>query len=157
MHRSLDVFTVSFFGHRQINNLFSIEEKLENLLKTILTQHEYVEFLVGREGDFDIFVASLVKRLKRDFRDNNSALVWVMPYKTAEYKNNAKYYEDYYDNIEICAEAENAYFKSSYQIRNRQMADRSNLIIFFVEHKSGGAYKTLRYAEKQEKKIINIA
>jgi len=37
------------------------------------------------------------------------------------------------------------------------MVDRSDLIVFYVERNSGGAYQTLRYAEKQEKAYINIS
>lgn len=37
------------------------------------------------------------------------------------------------------------------------MVDRADLIICYVENKSGGAYKAMRYAEKQGKRIINLA
>ena len=42
------------------------------------------------------------------------------------------------------------------QIRNREMVDRSDLVIFCVERSSGGAYQTMKYAVKQEKNIINL-
>ena len=37
------------------------------------------------------------------------------------------------------------------------MVDRSDLVVCYVDHESGGAYKTIQYAEKREKKIINVA
>ena len=37
------------------------------------------------------------------------------------------------------------------------MIDRSDLVVDYVERKSGGAYRALEYAEKAKKEIINIA
>ena len=37
------------------------------------------------------------------------------------------------------------------------MVDRSDLVVFFVERETGGAYQTMRYAEKNGKTIINLA
>ena len=42
----ISVFTVSFFGHRQISD-YCIFEKLEALIKSLLNENEYVVFLVG--------------------------------------------------------------------------------------------------------------
>ncbi len=49
-------FTVSFFGHRQIEAPFQVESQLEKLISQLLQQNEFVEFLVGREGEFDQLV-----------------------------------------------------------------------------------------------------
>lgn len=75
----------------------------------------------------------------------------------AEYRDNEKEYLDYYDEVEICFESANAHPKSAIQVRNRDIVDRSDLIICCIQHKSGGAYKTIQYAEKQGKRIINLA
>lgn len=117
----MNTFTVSFFGHRQIDNPFVIEEKLEKLIREYLNTMEYVEFLVGRDGEFDQLVASTVRRSKRAIRDDNSALVLVLPYETAEYRNNVQSFQDYYDEIEICAESAAKHYKSAHQTRNHSM------------------------------------
>lgn len=49
-----------------------------------------------------------------------------------------------------------AHPKSAIQIRNKYMVNRSDLVIFYVETTSGGAYQTMKYADKQCKNIINI-
>lgn len=49
----LDTFTVSFFGHRYIDNYFTVEKKLEELIRGLLESKNYVEFLVDRDGEFD--------------------------------------------------------------------------------------------------------
>ena len=116
-----------------------------------------LEFLVGRDGEFDQIVSSVIRRCKRIYNDANSALVLVLAHPTADYKNNLDYLESYYDEIEICANAATAHFKAAIQIRNREMVDRSDLSVFLVERESGGAYLTLQYALKQNKATINLA
>ena len=66
-------------------------------------------------------------------------------------------FHDYYDEVELCEESGRAHFKSAIQIRNRSMMDRADLVICFVNHKSGGAFATLQYAMKPGKTIINLA
>ena len=33
----------------------------------------------------------------------------------------------------------------------------SSVVVCCIQHKSGGAYRTIQYAEKQGKKIVNLA
>lgn len=90
-------------------------------------------------------------------RDDNSSLVWIMPYLSAEYENNKDSFDHYYDEIEICEEAAAAHFKAAIQIRNGRMIDRADLVLCYIERKSGGVYMTYRYAVRKMKTIINIA
>lgn len=152
----MNIYTVSFFGHRHIENPLSIEMKLESIISSLLLQKAYVEFLVGRDGDFDLLVSSVIHRCQRKIRADNSAHVWVLPYVTSEYVNNKTNFRDYYDEIEICETATNCHYKAAFQVRNRNMVDRSNLVVFYVDHKSGGAYETMRYANIQGVYYINI-
>jgi len=75
----LDFYTVSFFGHRRIDSVSAVERKLEEIVNGLLREKGYVEFLVGRNGEFDQLVSSTVKQCKRSMGDHNSALVWVLP------------------------------------------------------------------------------
>ena len=61
----MKLFTVSFFGHRIVPEFREAEERVEALIHTLLLENEYVEFLVGRNGDFDQIVTSAVKRQQR--------------------------------------------------------------------------------------------
>ena len=149
--------TVSCFGHRVIEKPFAVERRLETLICELLTSHGYVEFLVGRDGDFDLLVSSVISRCKRTVRADNSAHVWVLPYATAQFRDNEEFFQDYYDEIEICANSAAAHYKRAYQIRNREMADRSDLIVFCVSRKNGGAWQTMQYAQKQDIPYRNIS
>ena len=153
----IDTFTVSFFGHRVIENPFVVERRLETQICELLTNHAFVEFLVGRDGDFDLLVSSVIRRCKRTVRADNSAHVWVLPYATAQFRDNEEFFQDYYDEIEICSNSASAHYKRAYQIRNREMADRSNLIVFCVSRKSGGAWQTMQYAQKQDIPYRNLS
>lgn len=153
----LDIYTVALFGHRYIDDPFKVEERLEEYIHKLLAEHEYVDFLVGRNGDFDRYASSTVLRVRKRYRDDNSSLVLVLPYPMAEYLNNEESFHDYYTDVEISHAASKAHPKSAIQIRNREMVDRADLILCYIEHKEGGAWQTVQYAIKQEKTIINLA
>lgn len=87
----------------------------------------------------------------------NCSLILLMPYIKAEFRDNEKEFLDYYDDVKICEQSAKAHFKSAIQIRNRAMVERSDLVICCIQRKSGGAYKTVRYAEQKLKQVINVA
>lgn len=151
-----NTYTVSFFGHRVIEDSLLVEQRLERLLRRFLAKKEYVEFLVGRDGEFDQIVSSVIRRYKRSVRDDNSALVWVLPYPTAEFRDNEESFRQYYDEIEICSDAAARHFKNAHQTRNREMIDRSDLVVFCIQHEGGGAWQAMKYTRKQGIPYINI-
>ena len=117
----MEIFTVAFFGHRYVDNIIKIENLLEEQIRKLLEENEYVEFLVGRNGEFDQCVSSSVLRVRKKYREENSTHVLVLPYPTAEYLNNEKYFHDYYTDVEISHAASKAHPKAAIQIRNREL------------------------------------
>ena len=152
----MNLYTVAFFGHRYIDEDAVIEGKLNDYIRQLLQEKEFVDFLIGRNGDFDQLVASTVRRAKKHYRDDNSSLILVLPYKTAEFSENQEGYADYYDCVEVSEKVARVFPKNAIQTRNREMIDRADLVIFYVEHQSGGAYQSLRYALKRGKRVINL-
>ena len=151
------IYSVVFFGHRYVDNIIKVEKLLEEQIRKLIDEKEYVDFLVGRNGDFDQCVSSSVLRVQKNHRNDNSALVLVLPYSTAEYLNNEHYFHEYYTDIEISYAASVAHPKSAFQIRNREMVDRADLIICYIQHEKGGAWQTVKYAIAQGKTVINLA
>ncbi len=149
----LNIYTVSFFGHRIIERGLDTERRLDDLIRGFIREKEYVDFLVGRNGEFDQLVSSAVRRAKKCIDDANSSLILVLPYMTAEYSNNKASFEDYYDEVEVYS---SAHYKSAFKERNRAMIERSDFVVFCIDHDSGGAYQTARYAKKTDKPFINI-
>ena len=102
------------------------------------------------------FLSAVVRRCKRDYRSDNSAHVLVLPYSTAEFRDNEDSFWEYYDEIEICETAAVGHFKNTHQARNREMVDRSHLVVFCVQRESGGACQTMKYARRQGVPLVNI-
>ena len=113
----------------------------------------YVSFLIGRNGEFDEDVASVIKHAQKELGKENNDITLVLPYAVAR----LAYYEKYYDNIVIPERLYGVHPKSAITLKNRWMVDMSDLVIAYVERTNGGAYEALKYAEKRNKKIINIA
>ena len=153
----MEMYTVSFFGHREVERTAEIERRLEKLLHDLIMQKQYVEFLVGRDGEFDLLAASAIRRAVKQYGCGNTSLILVLPYMKAEYRDNEQSYLDYYDEVEICADSSEVHYKSAIQVRNRCMVDRSDLVVCCIQHKGGGAYRTMQYAKKQGKQVRNLA
>ena len=76
----------------------------------------------------------------------------VLPYAVAD----LEYYKRYYDYIFIPDSVEGVHPKSAIILRNRWMVEQSDLVIFNVMHKNGGAFAAMKYAKALNKKIINL-
>ena len=145
-------FTVSFFGHRKIDEFGIIEENLSRIMTDVIKKNESVVFLIGRQGEFDEYAASVIKGVKKRYDTYDCSLVLVLPYTVAD----IEYYSKYYDDIVISESADSAHPKAAAELKNRYMIDASDLVVFYVREK-GGAYKALQYAVSRGKKIVNIA
>lgn len=148
----MDIFRVTFFGHREVWNIRELESKLIPILKNVMDTHTYIEFYIGRNGEFDEFVASIIKRLKKEREMSYNILILVLPYTVKD----MEYYEKYYDEMIIPESIGKAHYKNAITLRNRWMVDQADLVIVNVERQSGGAYTAMRYAEKQNKQVINL-
>lgn len=149
--------TVCFFGHSRIDDWDAVEQKIFDLVGELIRRNEYVDFLVGRDGDFDQIAAAAIRRAKQSVFDGNSSLCWVQPYQRAEYLRDPAAYERYYDRIELCEASESAHPKAAIQCRNRVMVDRSQLCVFYVAEEAGGAWQTMQYAVRRQKAVINLS
>lgn len=148
----MDIFRVSFIGHRNVERLGSIENKVEEIVRELIRSKPYVEFMIGRSGEFDISCASAVKRAQKNLGHENSSLILVLPYHVKD----EEYFEKYYDDIYMPIGSD-VHYKSTLTKRNEWMVDNSDLLIAYVSKDFGGAYHTLKYAEKAGVHIINVA
>ncbi len=148
----MEVYRVSFIGHRQVHEIRYVEDRIERLARDLLRQKEYVEFYVGRNGDFDVAVASAIKRMLREDGKCCASLILVLPYHAKD----EAYYRDFYD--EVCLPIDpKTHFKAAITKRNEWLVDHADLLIAYVQALSGGAYKTLKYAEQRGVEIVNLA
>ena len=153
----LNEYSVAFLGHRIMADPFIAERRLEEEIFRLLKDKNYVVFTVGRNGDFDLLASAVVTRLRLQYRNDNSSLVLYLPYPSAEYQKNKYYYDSYYTDVEICHASSIAHPKKAISIRNREMVDRSDLVLCYIEKENGGAWNAVKYAIDTGKEIINLA
>lgn len=146
-------YRVAFFGHRDFSDYNILEETLPLLLKELIKKKEFVELYIGRNGEFDLYAATIVKHVQRLCGKENNELICVLPYS----EKGMAYYEKYYDRIIIPECVEKVHPKGAITKRNRWMVEHSDLLICYVEREKGGAYSTLKYAKRLDKSIINLA
>lgn len=146
-----EIYRVSMIGHRVVED-YGIEEKLYELFWELLRTKEYVEFYLGRNGDFDILAASVIKRLHKNYRDDNSVMILVLPYPVKDYE----YYNDYYDEIIIPDELHGVHPKAAITERNRWIVANSDMLIAYIRNKSGGTATCVRMAERLRRTVIKI-
>ena len=148
----MDIFRIAFFGHREVWNIRELETKLSVIIKRIMDTHTYIEFYIGRNGEFDEFTASVIKRLKKEREMSYNILILVLPHTVKD----MEYYEKYYDEMIIPESIGKAHYKNAITLRYRWMVGQADLVIVNVERQSGGAYTAMCYAEKQNKQVINL-
>ena len=93
-------YTVCFFGHRDFDRHIIYQDKVAEIIEDVLAKNDTVEFLVGRNGEFDRFVSTIIRDIKKRKGNQGIYHVLVLPYATSEYTGNMEYFEDYYDEIE---------------------------------------------------------
>ena len=148
----MNIFTVSLFGHREIDDLRLLDAKLTPIIKELIQTKTYVSFLIGRNGEFDEYAASVIKITQKEVGKENNDITLVLPYTVA----GLEYYEKYYDNIIIPESVYMAHPKSAISLKNRWMVEQSDLVITHVEREEGGAYNAMKYAKSLSKDIINL-
>lgn len=138
----MEIYRVSFIGHREVDDFFFVEEQVYSIVRELMTTKEYVEFYVGRNGEFDILVASVIKRAKREIYEHNSSLILVIPYPLADMKS----YENYYDEVEYPKELYKVHYKASITKRNEWLVENSDMLVAYVVRDYGGAAHCLKKA-----------
>lgn len=58
---------VTFAGHREVDDHRMVEKRLALEISNLMRNSDYVEFYMGRNGEFDIIAASVVRRLKKRY------------------------------------------------------------------------------------------
>lgn len=73
----MSIYTVSFFGHRSIEHGSEIDKRLDKLLHEIIMQREYIDFLIGRDGEFDLLASAAIKRAVSSYGYGNTNFTLV--------------------------------------------------------------------------------
>ena len=112
-----DTYRVVLFGHRDFYGHRTLDERLYPLLKDLIRTKPFVEIYIGRNGEFDIYAATVVKRVQNAMGKANNEFICVLPYP----EKDMEYYEEYYDNVMIPECIGHTHPKGAITKRNRWM------------------------------------
>ena len=135
---------VIFCGHREIANVGRVREWLNNVCIQLIDDGAS-EFFLGGYGAFDRLCADVLRGLKGRYR--HIRLVLVLPYLDSAMSREG-YDETVYPPLESVPR------RYAILRRNEWMVRRSDVIVAYVLHSWGGAAKTLDYARKKKKIIL---
>ena len=146
---------ITFVGHGTLNISNELSDKIKKAIEDNIAEKDHVTFYCGGYGDFDNHCARLCREIKATYP--KCEVVFVTPYLTSSQQAKMKYLLDMklYDTT-VYPPLENVLPRFAISKRNEWMVEQADLVIAFVAHEYGGAYKTLRYAERKKKKIIQL-
>ena len=142
---------ISFCGHSTYIEKESHQTQVLQILESEIDNRE-VEFFLGEYGCFDSFAYKCAKIYQKNHV--NAKLIYITPYiksKKDILDQASRFDEIIYPTLETVPK------KYAISHRNRWIVDKSNIIIAYVEHDFGGAYKMYKYAQNQNKKIYNLS
>ena len=120
-------------------------------LRICCVRGEFVIFLVGNNGEFDILAQSVVRRARQRMGEETSELDLVLPYPKASMDVMATSFS----NVIIPDALAGVHPKGAITKRNCWMVDECDLLLCYVG-REGGAARTLQYAKKKGKRVINL-
>ena len=144
----------TFAGHREVFGFR--QSQLMEILESILESEQELICYVGGMGEFDSLCANAVRVLKHRHPEKNILLILVLPYMKQAINTCGEYFQERCDDIIIPTELAGIYYKKAITARNRWMVDQSDCLVAMVWRNYGGAYQTLKYAEKCSKKIFRM-
>ena len=137
--------TVTFCGHKEIYDA-KVRERLRQVVEDLIAEGATL-FLLGGYGGYDRVAAEVVWSLKKAYPEIHSTR--VLPYLDREYST------DIYDDTTF-PPLESVPLKFAISKRNEWMVDQADVLVAYVTHDWGGAAKTLEYAKRKKKRIIQI-
>ena len=139
----------SFCGHRTIITE-NLEEKIYANLYNLIKNHGYTAFYSGGMGEFDLLCEQVVRKIKKEYPDIK---LYRIMYR---YKTDMENIKNLVDGI-IIPDLGEVYYKKIIDLRNKWMVEVSQCVICYIYKNYGGAYKTMKYAEKLKKNVIIIS
>ncbi len=145
---------VTFCGHAHFSGTAEHEQRILAFLENNVGDRK-TDFYLGEYGEFDRFAYHCCKSYQ--CTHPGVSLVLVTPYMTVDYqRTHLERQKERYDAI-VYPDLEEKPLRYAIAYRNRYMVDCADLVISYIDHDWGGAYKTYRYAKKKGKVVFNLA
>lgn len=158
-----------FTGYRPSKFEFNLDDGDPQYVKLInrltdaifsLPEENCFTFYCGMAMGFDIIAGETVTMLRRFYPNARIELVAVIPFEKQADTFDEFWKERYYKllkNSDRIIYIGKNYKKGCYAKRNFYMIDNSDIVITWYDGKVGGTLQTLDYAQKNDKKIVNLA
>ena len=140
---------ITFCGHSDFSEQVGMRKQALEIIESV-SMGEAVDFYLGQYGNFDSFGFGVAKEYKATHSD--SKLIFVTPYLAKSYLSTRT---NGYDEV-IYPIEDNVPPRFAISYRNKWIVEKSDIVIAYVKRSSGGAYQTLKYAEKHNKKIFRL-
>ena len=146
---------IAFAGHSFIAKRDGLKEKIKELIKNNVLSSEPVSCYLGGYGAFDELCALACKELKKE--KIISEVIYVTPYISLTEQAKIKEMQGcgLYDGS-VYPPIENVPPRFAISKRNEWIMANADLVIAYVNIKSGGAYKAVAFARRKNKRVINI-
>ena len=135
---------VTFCGHREVKEPEKVRKWLYETVEGLIMDGADC-FYLGGYGQFDSMAASVVQELKQRYPHIRSVL--VLPYLDRKYEMSG------YDET-IYPPLENMPRRYAISKRNEYMVDNADVVVAYVVYGFGGAWRTLKFAERKQKRIV---
>ena len=136
--------TVTFFGHRDTPK--EIESALRLTLIDLIENKNATVFYVGNHGNFDAMVRRQLEDLSKTYPIKYYVVLAYMPSRN-----------DTPDEHSILPEGiETVPHRFAINYRNKWMLGKSDIVVTYVTHNFGGAWRFKEIAERLEMMIIKL-
>ena len=135
----------TFFGHRDCPD--GIKASLYEAIERLICDQRVDTFYVGTQGSFDRMAYGALAELRQ--RHSHIKVYRVLAYMPKPGDT------DTADTI-VPEGIENAHPRYAIVHRNNWMIDRSDYVVAYIIHPTGGAYQAVERAKKKGKIIITI-
>lgn len=153
---NVDFKSCSCFGHNKINVSKHLKEKLMSIFKELISKENVKYFYFGGFGEFDDLCHSIITELKNEHPEIYRIFCLSDPRHPRLSKRPKWLKDEDYEEITYL-DLNFDYWYTRIYYRNCEIIDRSDFVVFYVNHtEKSGAYKALQYAIKKKKQIINI-
>lgn len=147
----------SVFGHSRVLVTEQLEKILYQLFEHLILENDIKIFYFGGFGDFDDLCHKILTKIKIKYPFIKRVYVFE-DYKFIQrpQKRRKCFREEDYEALEYFEMEYTGFYKRIY-FRNCEIIDRSDFVVFYVNHTAKrGAYKAMQYAQKKKKQFLNI-
>lgn len=144
---------ITFCGHRDFVETAEAENQLTMFLEKYARENVRLVCYNGGYGNFDYFAAKCVQRLQERYSNIRNCL--ILPYIDQTFLDRIEIFKNHFDET-IYPPLETVPRKYAIIRRNEWMIDSTDIIIAYVKYSWGGAARTLEYAKRKKKTVIQI-